>query len=407
MKANFTQNSVLPDSLAQELAANIRTESDLSSLMQKLMKQVIETSLKAELSHHLETGKAQLEAKPNSRNGYMAKSLKSEMGQIHIQTPRDRTGSFEPILVPKNKTRISAIDQHIITLYAKGMSTRDIAHTLQELYGADVSHSLISQVTQAVMADVIAWQARPLEALYPIVYLDCIVVKCHQDNRVINKAVYIALGIDLEGKKDCLGLWISENEGAKFWHAVVGELKTRGVQDIFYACVDGLKGFDQAIEAVFPKARVQRCMVHLVRSSMRFVVHKDMKMVAADLKKIYHAHTLAEAEQCLLDFQEKWDSKYKQVGRIWQDNWLSIQGLFECTPEVRKVIYTTNAIESLNSVIRKAISQRKIFPSDDSVFKVVYLAIMQASKNWTMAVRDWKAALQSFAITFEGRMPPL
>lgn len=285
------------------------------------------------------------------------------------------------------------------------MTTRDIAETFKEMYGADVSHTLISKVTESVMDEVIAWQARPLDEIYPILYLDCIVIKCHQDKRVINKAVYVALGVTCEGRKELMGLWISENEGSKFWLSVLTELNNRGVKDIFIACVDGLTGFPEAINTVFPKTKIQLCIVHLVRNSLRYVPHKDMKAVAGDLKSIYRAVTLDQAEEALLLFGEKWYSKYPAISRSWNKHWQNITTLFAYPEEIRKIIYTTNAIESLNSVIRKAINNRKIFPSDQSALKVVYLAIQNASRKWTMSLHDWRAAMNRFAIEFEERMP--
>ena len=284
------------------------------------------------------------------------------------------------------------------------MTTRDISDTLHEMYGADVSHSLISKVTDAVLDDVKSWQSRPLNQLYPIIYFDCIVVKIHQDKRVINKAIYIALGIDLEGQKDVLGLWVSEDEGAKFWLSVLTELKNRGLDDIFIACVDGLKGFPDAINSVYPKTQVQLCIVHLIRNSLRYVSYKDRKQVAADLKHIYNAISADAALDELTNFADKWDSKYGSISQMWQNHWDNVIPFFQYPQEIRKVIYTTNAIESLNSVIRKAIKLRKIFPNDQSAFKVIYLAINNASRKWTMPVRDWSSALNRFAIEFGDRL---
>jgi len=285
------------------------------------------------------------------------------------------------------------------------MSTRDIVAAFEEMYGARVSPALISRVTEAVLEKVIAWQNRPLDELYPIVYLDCIMAKARQDRRVINKAIYIALGVNLDGEKEVLGLWIQENEGAKFWLSVLTELKTRGVKDIFIACVDGLTGFPDAINAVFPQTKVQLCIVHMVRNSLRFVSWKDRKKVAADLRKIYRAVSVEEAEQELDAFADAWDAKYPSISRMWRRHWPNLITLFEYPDEIRKVIYTTNAIESLNSVIRKAIKNRKVFPNDKAAMKVVYLAIEAASKKWTKPIRDWKAALNRFMIEFPERMP--
>lgn len=391
--------------LIKELAKSIKTEKDLAALSKHLLKLTVERAMHAELDEHLGYEKHDVAGKAteNSRNGYSTKTLKGNFGEMEIETPRDRNSTFEPQLIRKGQTRITGLDEQILALYAKGMTTRDIAATFKEMYDAEVSHTLISKVTDAVIDEVIAWQSRPLDSVYPIIYLDCIVVKCHQDKRVINKSIYLALAINLEGQKELLGLWIAENEGSKFWLSVLTELNQRGVKDIFIACVDGLTGFPEAINAVFPKTRVQLCIVHLVRNSLRYVPHKDMKAVATDLKAIYRATTLESAEAALLEFGEKWDKKYPAISRSWNNHWQNILTLFAFPEEIRKIIYTTNAIESLNSVIRKAINNRKIFPSDRSALKVVYLATQKASQKWTISLRDWRAAMNYFAIEFEGR----
>ena len=322
-----------------------------------------------------------------------------------MQTPRDRNGTFEPQFVKKGQTRLTQFDDQILALYAKGMTTRDIVATFKEMYDAEVSASLISKVTDSVIDQVHAWQNRPLEDVYPIIYLDCIVVKIRQDNQIINKSVYLALGINSEGHKELMGIWFAETEGAKFWLSVLTELQNRGLRDIFIACVDGLKGFPDAIKTAYPNAKVQLCIVHMVRHSLKYVVHKDMKQVAGDLKKIYNASTLAVAEIALEEFSKKWDSKYPAISKSWRNNWDNLITIFDYPGEIRRIIYTTNAIESLNSVIRKAIKNRKIFPSDKSACKIIYLAIMAASKKWSMPLRDWKPAMNRFAIDFEGRFP--
>lgn len=392
--------------LIDELAKSIKTEKDLAALSKHLLKLTVERALDSELDEHLgyEKHSKSIKGMSNSRNGYSSKTLKGNFGEVEIETPRDRQSSFEPQIIRKGQTRITGMDEQILSLYAKGMTTRDIAAVFKEMYDAEVSHTLISKVTDAVIDEVIAWQARPLEAVYPIIYLDCIVVKCHQEKRVINKSIYLALAINLSGQKELLGLWIAENEGSKFWLSVLTELNQRGVKDIFIACVDGLTGFPEAINAVFPKTRIQLCIVHLVRNSLRYVPHKDMKAVASDLKAIYRAATLESAESALLEFGEKWDKKYPAISRSWNNHWQNILTLFAFPEEIRKIIYTTNAIESLNSVIRKAINNRKIFPSDRSALKVVFLATQKASQKWTMSLRDWRAAMNYFAIEFDGRI---
>lgn len=393
--------------LVDDLAKSIKTEKDLAALSKFLLKLTVERAMNVEMDEHLGYDKHASEGRNtgNSRNGHSKKTLKGDFGEVEIKTPRDRNAAFEPQLIRKGQTRITDFDTQILSLYARGMTTRDIADTFKEMYDADVSHALISKVTEGVLEEVQAWQNRPLDAVYPILYLDCIVVKCHQDKRVINKAIYLALAVNCEGKKELLGLWIAENEGSKFWLSVLTELNNRGVKDIFIACVDGLTGFPDAIKAVYPKTQVQLCIVHMVRNSLRYVPHKDMKAVAADLKGIYHSVSVEAAKHALDEFCAKWDEKYPSIGRSWRNKWDNIITLFDYPQEIRKIIYTTNAIESLNSVIRKAIRNRKIFPSDQSALKVVYLAIKQASRKWTMALHDWRAAMNRFAIQFDDRFP--
>lgn len=402
MEPKFNINPKLID----ELAKSLKTEKDLAELSKYLLKMTVERAMNVEMDDHLGYQKHAAEGKNsgNSRNGYTSKKLKGNFGEVDIETPRDRNSTFEPQLVKKGQTRVTEFDQQILSLYAKGMTTRDIADAFKEMYGADVSHSLISKVTDAVIDEVNAWQTRPLDEVYPILYLDCIVIKCHHEKRVINKAVYLALGVNCEGQKELLGLWISENEGSKFWLSILTELNQRGVKDILIACVDGLTGFPEAINAVFPKTKIQLCIVHLVRNSLRYVSYKDMKAVAADLKTIYQSVNAEQAENSLLAFGEKRDSKYPAISRSWTNHWLNIVTLFAFPQEIRKIIYTTNAIESLNSVIRKSINNRKIFPSDQSALKVIYLAIQKASQKWTMALHDWRAAMNRFVIEFDGRI---
>lgn len=296
------------------------------------------------------------------------------------------------------------MDDKILFLYAQGMSTREMVVAFKEFYDADISPNLVSNVTEAVIEQVVEWQSRPLDAVYPIVYLDCIVLKIRQDKQVINKAIYLALGVNLEGHKELLGLWLSENEGAKFWLNVLTELQNRGVKDILIACVDGLKGFPDAISTVFPETQIQLCIVHMVRNSMKFVPWKNYKPVARDLKQIYQSATEEEALLALDEFAERWDDQYPQISKTWRNHWENLNTLFRYPTDIRKAIYTTNAIESLNSVIRKATKKRKLFPTDDSAKKVIYLAIREASKKWTMPIRNWKPALNRFIIEFEDRL---
>ena len=392
------------EALALEAAKGIKTEQDLNDFRRMMTKITVEAALNAELDEHLGYNKHAPSSTENSRNGYSSKTLKTEDGQFELNAPRDRQGSFEPQLVKKHQTRFTSMDDKILSLYAKGMTTREIVATFKEMYDADVSPSLISKVTDAVIEQVIEWQSRPLDAIYPIVYLDCIVVKIRQDKQVINKAIYLALGVNLEGQKELLGLWLSENEGAKFWLNVLTELQNRGVKDILIACVDGLKGFPDAINTAFPNTQIQLCIVHMVRNSMKYVPWKDYKAIAAGLKRIYQSVTEEEALLALDQFAQQWDDKYPQISRSWRSHWDNLNTLFNYPEDIRKAIYTTNAIESLNSVIRKAIKKRKLFPSDDSAKKVVYLAIMAASQKWTMPIRNWKMALNRFMIEFEDRL---
>lgn len=392
------------EAFAREAAKGIKTEKDLTDMRAMLTKVMVEAALSAELDDHLGYRKHEQSSSDNSRNGVTRKTVRTEDGQFELDTPRDRQGDFEPQLVKKHQTRFTSMDDKILFLYAQGMTTREIVDTFKEMYGADVSASLISKVTDAVIEQVIEWQSRPLDAVYPIVYLDCIVVKIRQDKHVINKAVYLALGVNMEGHKELLGLWLSENEGAKFWLNVLTELQNRGVKDILIACVDGLKGFPDAINAVFPETQIQLCIVHMVRNSVKYVPWKDYKAVTAELKQIYQSVTEEAALLALNQFAEHWDDKYPQISKSWRTHWHNLKTLFNYPADIRKVIYTTNAIESLNSVIRKAIKKRKLFPTDDSAKKVIYLAIQNASKKWTMPIRDWKPALNRFMIEFEDRL---
>jgi len=389
---------------AKAAAKNIKTQEDLSQFQQMLTKVTVEAALNAELDDHLGFDRHEQSETDNNRNGYTRKTIRTEAGQFELDTPRDRAGSFEPKLVKKHQRRFTSMDDKIIFLYAQGMTTREIVTTFKEMYGADVSPTLISKVTDAVIEQVVEWQSRPLDAIYPIVYLDCIVVKIRQDKKVINKAIYLALGVNTEGHKELLGLWLSENEGAKFWLNVLTELQNRGVKDILIACVDGLKGFPDAINTAFPETQIQLCIVHMVRNSLKYVPWKDYKAVTADLKKIYKSATEDEALLELEKFSDRWDEKYPQISRSWRNHWPNLNTLFGYPEDIRRAIYTTNAIESLNSVIRKVIKKRKLFPTDDSAMKVIYLAVQQASKKWTMPIRNWKPAMNRFMIEFEDRL---
>jgi putative transposase len=378
-----------------------------NGLLQQLTKALVERALNGELTHHLgyEKHSSTGNNSGNSRNGSTPKVLKGKRGQVEIEVPRDRNSEFEPQLVKKNQTRFDGLDEKIISLYSRGMTTREIQGHLEEIYGVDVSPSLISNVTDAVLDEVRAWQSRPLDAVYPILYLDALQVKVKSQGSVRNKAIYLAFGVTMGGLKEVLGIWASDNEGSKFWMQVITELKNRGVSDIFIACVDGLKGFPEAIEAIYPNTQIQLCIVHLVRHSMFYVSHRDRKEVAADLKMIYQAPTLEEADYQLGKFADKWNEAYPMVVRSWRQNWVRVIPMFSFAPEIRKAIYTTNTIESLNMTLRKIIKNRAMFPSDEAVFKILYLALKNISKRWTMPIQNWSGAMNQFAILFENRLP--
>jgi transposase-like protein len=392
------------EAFAKEAAKSIKTPQDLNEFSQMLKKITVEAALNAEMEDHLGYEKHAKSVMKNNRNGKTTKRIKTEDGEFELETPRDRDGSFEPKLVKKNQSRFTSMDEKILWLYAQGMSTREIVQAFDEWYGADISPTLISRVTNSVIDKVIEWQSRPLDPIYPIIYLDCIVVKVRQDKRVINKSIFLALGINTEGQKELMGMWIAENEGAKFWLSVLTELQQRGVEDILIACVDGLKGFPDAINAVFPETHIQLCIVHMVRNSLRYVSWKDYKAVTRDLKLIYRSNTEEEALLELDRFAEAWDAQYPQISKSWRTHWQNLNTIFNYPHDIRKAIYTTNAIESLNSVIRKALKKRKLFPSDDSAKKMVYLAITEASKKWTMPIHNWRQAMVRFIIEFGDRL---
>lgn len=396
--------------LLDQLLKDYQSPDDLlgdDGLLQQLTKALVERALQGELTHHLGYAKHAAEGKNtgNSRNGTSPKTLKGKRGQVQIEVPRDRTGEFEPQLVKKGQTRFDGLDDKIISLYARGMTTREIQGHLEEVYGVEVSPSLISTVTDAVLEEVRAWQNRPLDTVYPILYLDALQVKVRTQGRVVNKAIYLAFGVTLDGLKDVLGMWAAETEGAKFWLQVVTELKNRGIQDIFIACVDGLKGFPEAIEGVFPATQVQLCLVHLMRHSLSYVSHKDRKDVAAALKEIYQAPTLEAAERQLEEFAGQWGQRYPVIVKSWRANWARVAPMFSYPREIRRAIYTTNTIESLNMTLRKISKNRALFPSDEAVFKLLYLGLRNISKRWTMPIREWSSAMNQFAIIFEGRVP--
>lgn len=419
------------EQLASDFAGQATTAGDLNDLMRLMLKSALERMLNTEMDVHLgrriSTSSAEaavpatealppderpslpssaVKRKPNRRNGRSSKMISGDLGELTIATPRDRHGTFEPQVIGKHQRRVPGFDEKILALYAKGMTTRDIRDIVLELYGVEVSATLISEITADLDAEVTAWRTRPLRAVWPIVYFDGLVVHVRGVNgRVSQHTIYVALGVNLEGHKELLGLWLSENEGAKFWLACLTDLKSRGLRDIFVACIDGLSGFSEAIHAAYPETNVQLCVVHLVRAALRYVSTADSKPVIADLKKIYQAATVLEAEQALDDFAQAWDAKYPTIAKMWRAKWIDIITLFDFPPEIRKAIYTTNAIESVNSVIRKFTRNRKIYPNEESALKIIYMAIHEASQKWTMPICHWKAALNHFAILFEGRLP--
>jgi putative transposase len=418
------------EQLAKELAVQAETMEDLNGLMRQIMKSALERMLDTEMDVHLgrrpapgatgESGKeatvatetsskkASTRTAPNRRNGRSKKTVRCETGDLTIATPRDRDSTFEPQLIGKHQRRVPGFDEKILALYAKGMTTRDIQEIVRELYGVEVSATLISEITDDLDAEVTAWRTRPIDPVWPIVYFDGIVVHVRGANgRVSQHTIYVGLGVNLEGRKELLGLWLAETEGAKFWLSCLTDLKNRGLRDIFVACIDGLSGFAEAIHTAYPQTSVQLCLVHLVRAALRYVSDQDSKAVVRDLKKIYQSATVLEAEQALEEFAQAWDEKYPTISKMWRAKWTDIITLFDYPPPIRRAIYTTNAIESLNSVIRKFTRNRKIYPNQESALKLIYMAIREASKKWTMAVRHWKQALNHFAIMFEDRMPEL
>ncbi len=400
-----------PKIIDQLLAEHGKRPQDIAGekgLLKQLTKAVIERALQGEMTDHLGYQKHDTAGyhTGNSRNGKSRKKLKGDFGEIEIETPRDRNGTFEPRIVNKHQTRFTGFDDKILSMYARGMSTRDIQGHLEEIYGVEVSPTLISNVTEEVQEEVKQWQNRPLDPVYPIVYLDAMCVKMRDNGHVQNRAVYVAIGVNLAGEKVVLGLWTSANEGAKFWLQVLTEIRNRGVTDIFVACVDGLKGFPEAVEAVFSKTQVQLCIVHLVRHSLEYVSYKQRKTVAADLRKIYTSPTAVAAELALDQFAVKWDASCPIISQIWRRNWQRVIPFFAFPAEVRRIIYTTNAIESLNSALRKIIRTRGSFPNEEAALRLLYLALKNHSKKWSF-IQGWREALNQFQILWPERMPAL
>lgn len=400
----------IDDEIIDSLLKDYKEPEDLigeNGLLKELTKRLLERAMAAEMTGHVGYEKHGSTGKNsgNSRNGRSAKTIKGTFGTMPIEVPRDRNGTFEPKIIGKHQTRFTGFDDNIISLYARGLSTREIKQHLEEIYQVEVSPALISSVTDEVIDEVRAWQDRPLESFYPILYMDALQFKVRDGAQVRNKAVYLAIAVNMDGLKEVLGMWIAQTEGAKFWLQVVTELKNRGVEDILFACVDGLKGFPEAIETVYPKTEVQLCIVHMVRHSLNFVGWKQRKDVAADLRKVYTAATESEAETRLAEFADKWDARFPMIARSWRANWARVIPFFAHPPEIRRVIYTTNAIESLNMSLRKVTKTRSSFPNDEAVLKLLYLALRNIAKKWTMPIQNWKDALNRFAIIYEDRVP--
>ena len=399
----------LPDELVDELLAGADSEEEIvgpGGLLSQLTRRLVERAMEVELTDHLgfERHQEPPGGTANTRNGSTAKTLSTEHGPVEIKTPRDRDGSFDPKIVRKRQRRFEGFDEKILALYSRGLSVRDVRAHLREIYGVEVSTGLISQVTDAVMDDARAWQQRPLEDVYPVLFLDAFVVKIRDGGSVQRRACYLALGVSLDGSRDVLGMWFQATEGAKFWMQVLAELKYRGVRDILFCCVDGLQGFPEAIEAIFPKTTVQTCIVHLIRTSLKYVPRRDYEAVVKDLRPIYTAINAQEAERALETFDQKWGSRLPVIGQAWRDNWEYVIPFLAFEPEVRRVIYTTNAIEALNRQLRKAVKTKGHFPTEDAVRKLLYLAIHNAVPQWTRT-RGWTKALLAFKIQFGDRLP--
>jgi len=374
--------------------------------LKQLTKRIVEKAMNAEMKDHLgyDINNPDGNNSGNSRNGTSKKKILTELGDIDISIPRDRNGEYEPQIIKKHQRRFEGFDDQIISMYGRGMTTRDIQGHLKDIYGVDVSPDLVSNVTDEVLKDVKEWQNRLLEKTYPVVYFDALVVNGRTEGKAAKKAVYVALGVNMQGKKDVLGLWIGEAEGAKFWMGIMTELKNRGVEDILIACIDGLKGLPDAINAVYPQTHIQLCIVHMIRNSTKYVSYKERKILCADLKHIYSAVSEKQGLEALDDFAAKWDSKYPMISKSWKNNWANLSEFYAYPPDIRKIIYTTNAIESLNFSLRKVTKNRSAFPNDDAIFKIMYLALTNASKKWTMPIREWGAALNQFAIYFGDRV---
>ncbi|CAA7603397.1 Transposase, mutator type [Acididesulfobacillus acetoxydans] len=394
------------DRLAREVAKDCKTVEDVHNTLKDLFRRTLQEILETEMSDHLGYEKHSVEGNNsgNSRNGYSRKTIQTRMGETELAIPRDRNGEFEPHIIKKYEKNASELEQQIIAMYAKSMSTRDIEAHMRDIYGIDVSAELVSKITDKVMPLVTEWQCRPLERIYPIVFLDAIHFKVRKDNRIVTKAAYSVLGLDVQGRKDILGIWIGESESASFWLSVCNDLKNRGVEDILIASKDGLTGFSEAINSVFPRTSIQLCVIHQIRNSMKYISFKDRKPVMADLKQVYQAATLDEAEFAFEMFKEKWGKKFPLVIRSWENNWLELTTYFAFPREIRRLIYTTNTVEAYHRQLRKITKTKTAFPTDDALRKIVYLATMEITKKWTMPVQNWAECISQFAIQYGDRL---
>lgn len=410
MLAKTKEKDVI-DQLLDQIDFHGMTAEELAGengLLKKLTSRFYSKALDAEMDEHLGYKKNDNagDNSGNSRNGYTTKTvITDDNDTIEVQVPRDRNSTFEPVIIPKHEKRTPLFNDQIISMYSFGMSTRDIQRHLQQVYGVEVSPETISNITESVMADVREWQTRPLEKSYPILFLDALRVNSRQDGKNVNKALYVALAINWEGRKEVLGLWLADTEGAKFWMSVLTDIKNRGTEDILIACMDGLTGFPDAVKAVFPDTHIQHCIVHMIRNSTKFVSYKDLKAVCRDLKEVYSAINAESGHEALEEFGKKWNDKYPMIQASWERNWNDLTEFFNYPKDIRKTIYTTNAIESLNFSLRKVTKNKSSFPDDDSIYKIMYLAIKNASTRWTMSIKDWGLAVNQFAILFDGRVP--
>jgi len=396
------------DELLEELLKDYRNPEDLlgeNGILKELSKRLIEKALQGELTHHVGHEKHGESLDGNYRNGSSKKTVKGKNGSLELEIPRDRKGTFEPHLIRKHQRRFDGFDEKILSMYSRGMTVRDIQNHLKDIYGTEVSPDLISTVTDSVLEDMRAWQNRPLESIYPVIFMDAIFVKIRDNGHITNKAIYFALGVTLEGEKELLGMWLSQNEGAKFWLSIITELKNRGIEDIFIACIDGLKGFPEAIESIFPKTQVQLCIVHMIRNSLKYVSWKERKTVVGDLKQIYTAPNEAAALEALDRFDEKYSSRFPTIAQMWRRNWTRIIPFLAYPEPIRKLIYTTNSIESMHHSVRKVTKNRGAFPNDEAALKLVYMATKNIAKKWKRAVREWIPVLNQLAIIFDDRMP--